>query len=294
MMNFSFEDRITDGTHATIPATPLKKGCSFNVWNQNKPTLRIINPGSNFCDPCSTLKSIAEIDKNTKNKATMIAAREKNRKTDTEGFSHYTNLQNSARLHPHFSVLHFLFHFAEKLLLPVLLRQPGQLNFIKGLKIDSFRVSFINFNTTYIHFLPEIHFRGRITANEVTSMLHHSINIPKDYNDSLASLRVIQFHVENFGGQNKNRLILSSFLQCLTMRLEDGRKLKRSNVFTPLDRRPVVDSSSPSNKVFCSVDIRSVNWKWFFEPFFCVPSAFRISQYHIFKFSNYRPRLVDV
>ncbi len=52
-------------------------------------------------------------------------------------FGHYKNTQaNSKKGH----FIRFVFDFAEKVLLPKLMKQPGQLHFITGLKFDFFAV----------------------------------------------------------------------------------------------------------------------------------------------------------
>lgn len=73
--------------------------------------------------------------------------------------------------------IHLVFDFSEKLLFPRLLRQPGLLYFVNGLKFDFFGVSISNFNYTDIHCLPKGHWPGGKTADEVSYMLYHSINI---------------------------------------------------------------------------------------------------------------------
>lgn len=50
MMEFYFDDRMTGGTHATRPDTPLKLTSFFKIWNHKRPTLRIMKTGSDFCD----------------------------------------------------------------------------------------------------------------------------------------------------------------------------------------------------------------------------------------------------
>ena len=45
--------------------------------------------------------------------------------------------------------------FAEKVMLPSLLRQPGQLHLVTGLKLYLFAISCGNMNKNYIFCLPE-------------------------------------------------------------------------------------------------------------------------------------------
>lgn len=60
-------------------------------------------------------------------------------------------------LHQDNSRRHIIFDFVEKVLLQRLIRQPGQLYFITGLKFDLFGVHDSNVSTTSIHCRPESH-----------------------------------------------------------------------------------------------------------------------------------------
>ena len=70
-----------------------------------------------------------------------------------------------------------MFDFAEKVLLPKLLKQPGQLYFVTGLKFDIFGVQDSNQGVTYVFGLPEGHWPNEKNANTVISMLHYAIEV---------------------------------------------------------------------------------------------------------------------
>eukprot|EP00171_Calliarthron_tuberculosum_P019092 IDg19092t1 len=99
-----------------------------------------------------------------------------------------------------------LFDFAEKVLLPRLLKHPGQLYFVSGLKFDIFGVSASNNGQQYIYGLPEGHWSNEKTANAVISMLEDSIDrVRQQYSDIPYALKL---HADNCAGQNKNRYLL--------------------------------------------------------------------------------------
>ena len=72
---------------------------------------------------------------------------------------------------------HFVFDFAEKVLLPRLLKHPGQLHFVTGLKFDINGVSSSRTNWNYVFGLPEGHWPNDKTANSVCSMLYYSMEL---------------------------------------------------------------------------------------------------------------------
>lgn len=53
------------------------------------------------------------------------------------------------------SFIHIAFDFAEKVLLRSILRQPGQIYFITGLKFDIFEVASSSLDLNFIYGLPE-------------------------------------------------------------------------------------------------------------------------------------------
>ena len=115
-------------------------------------------------------------------------------------------MQHAAKT-DHFSI-HLVFDFAEKVLLPSMLRQSGQLYFITGLKFDIFGVSSSSFDRNFIFGLPEGHWPGHKTASEITSMPHHALEVHRDMRSHGIYARSLNLHADNCAGQTKNRFIL--------------------------------------------------------------------------------------
>lgn len=94
----------------------------------------------------------------------------------------FTTTPNTRRTHERIFLsgnMHLVIEFAEKTRLPHLLRKPGQLHFVNGLKFDFIGVFVSNLDTNFIHCLPEGHWPGHKSANEVTSMFRYTIQLGK-------------------------------------------------------------------------------------------------------------------
>lgn len=114
------------------------------------------------------------------------------------------------------------FDFAEKVLLPKLQRQPGQLLFVTGLKFDIFGVASSNLSTTFISGLLEGHWPNEKTANKVASMLQNTLSATKQKKVSSQSLIL---HADNCAGQKKNRYVLWYVVWRVITGLNDGINL---------------------------------------------------------------------
>lgn len=99
----------------------------------------------------------------------------------------------------------FVFDFSEKILLPRLLKQPGQLHFTTGLNFDINGVSCRNTGNAYVFDLPEGHWPNDKIASSVLSMLNYAMNLPSE---SRARGETLLLSADNCGGQNKNRFVL--------------------------------------------------------------------------------------
>lgn len=78
----------------------------------------------------------------------------KKHKVDTqEKFTNYKFLKENAGIDESKSKLYLIFGFSKKVILPRLLREPGQLHFVTGLKVEFFGVHVGNLKTTAIDFL---------------------------------------------------------------------------------------------------------------------------------------------
>lgn len=317
MMTFYMDNGTHGASTASHPSAPLGQKSFGKVWFTQRRTLRITKPGSDYCDTCTTLTNTANSSSDDASRDAILMVKQKHREEANAEFHNYRVIQDLGRAHPDGEMLHIVFDFAEKVLLPQLLRQPGQLYFVTGLKFDFFGVAISNFNYTDIHCLPEGHWPGGKTANEVASMLDHSINTAKNRSTFAGGVRKIVLHADNCGGQNKNKFMLWFFLWRVTVQLEDEitlnflvaghtknrcdgafgfvkRRLKTHNVVTSRQMMRVVSESSSTNHVVCSVDVRWLSWKGMLEKFYTVPSTFRITRSHVFKFLKASPEVIYV
>ena len=100
---------------------------------------------------------------------------------------------------------HFVFDFAEKVLFPRLLKQPGQLHFVTGLKFNIKGVSSSRIKSNYVFGLPEGHWPNDKTANSVCSMLYHCMELPMECDGRERTLFLTS---DSSTGQNKNRFMM--------------------------------------------------------------------------------------
>ena len=125
MMDFYKSDRISNGRSIPLASTPLTRDAFLKVWRQYCGMVKIMKVGSDYCDRCTQLCNIlrTELDDETRDCLTKSLADHK--AEAAAEFDAYIEMQRSARDHPSNGTLHLVFYFAEKVLLPSLLRQPG-------------------------------------------------------------------------------------------------------------------------------------------------------------------------
>lgn len=207
----------------------------------------------------------------------------------------------------HCEELDLVFDFAEKVLLPHLLHQPGQLHSVTGLKVDLFAVHRSTKGRTNVFCLPVGHWPGGKTTEEVLSMVYHPICILRS-DGGFHSCRCLDPHVDNCGGQNKNRFVLWFF--CLLVILVEfdsivlhfliightkngcdaasgfvKRKLVCSDVLCPADMTDVILESSVENDAISSSEVRFLRWKEILGRWFVYPTAMQLTKQHWFVFS---------
>lgn len=297
------------------PEEPLNYKSFCKVWHTNFPTLKIMKIGSDFCDTCTKLKN--QIEHSTSDlKDALSNALNIHRKIAKEEFLNYRKVQNSIRDRPSDGTIHIIIDFAEKVLLPHMLKQPGQLHFITGLKFDFFCVSNTNLNTNFIFGLPEGHWPSGKSANDVASMIEHVLRLNED-NEVTKGARKLVIHADNCAGQNKNKYNLWYLAWRLILRLHDEivynfliaghtknscdgafglvkMQLKRKNVYTPRDMMRTIDESTSSNSVVCSKSVMWIDWKEFLGKFFTVPKGLHVSKEHVFRFRKEELGIVSV
>ncbi|MEM9400723.1 MAG: hypothetical protein AAF984_10995 [Verrucomicrobiota bacterium] len=294
---------------------PLTKDSFCRVWKQKLSHINIMKSGSDFCDTCANLRHHISVCSDTVLSAKLIRELEDHRRDARSEFKNYKAMMQQANEGCFDGSLHFIFDFAEKVMLPRPLRFPSQLHFVTGLKFDLFGVNVSNVNQCDIFCLVEGHWPGDKTANSVCSMLHHSIrNAKKAVGQPVSKLRL---HADNCTGQNKNRYVLWYFALRAIMGFEtcielffmiaghtknrcDGafgfvkRKLKSRDVMNPVDMVQVVRDSSTTNVPVLADDVRWTRWKEFLSEYFNIPTTFKISTYHAFSFNAAKPGTVSV
>lgn len=209
-----------------------------------------------------------------------------------------------------------MFDFAEKVLLPSLPKQPGQLHFVTGLKYDFFGVHRSNLGKKFAHSLPEGHWSQGKTANEVGYMLLNSLETHKA-DPQNGNCFLVTLHAYNCCSQNKNRFLLWLLSSRILLGLEDSislnflvaghtknwcdaafgfvkRNLNTVNVLCPRDMMDAVDSSSASTVVIPCTNIQFMDWKSMLSQWITYPSAMAISKQHCFFFEKSSPGCVTV
>lgn len=294
------------------PAAPLSYSLFIRHWAADFPTLRIAKSVSDFCDYCTSTKSHLKIlDRTDAIYDTLAGLLVEHRNAAHIEYLHYKKCQAEAQQQPMGSTRHLVFDFAEKVLLPKLLRQPGQLHFITGLKFDMFGISSSNENRNYIFGLPEGHWPNEKTANAVVSMLHHVLSCQRQYGRGGAVSRKLVLHADNCAGQNKNLFVLWYLSWRVMMGLDDEvtlfflvaghtknvcdgafgqvkRRLAHQDAITPAEMMHVIDNSSTTTSIIPSAAVLWFQWKDHLNGFFKNPQVF---DYLSIMFSNFGRRL---
>eukprot|EP00171_Calliarthron_tuberculosum_P023069 IDg23069t1 len=236
--------------------------------------------------------------------------------TSQAEYRNYLQLQRMCKAEESGSTVHLVFDFAEKVQLPRLTRQPGQIHFTTGLRFDLFGVSSSNFCVNFIFGLPEGHWPESKTANEVLSMVLHVLNLHKIHATTKDACN-LQLHADNCSGQNKNRYVLwflswlssSGFyneinLQFLvaghTKNICDGafghikRRFMRSNVMNPKQMMQIVEESAVNSTCIPAYTVEWYDWKRILGPHFTIPKNFKLSTFHVFQFISSKPGYVLV
>lgn len=290
----------------TKPTKPVSYSLFVRYWFQDMKYLRIASTGSDFCDTCISLRdtiSSLGIDNPVADAASLALSKHLN---EARGeFQCYKALFSSARDGRKSPFMHFVFDYAEKVLLPRLQKQPGQLHFVTGLKFDINGVACSNSNSVDIFGLVEGHWPQEKTANTVLSMLHHSVEAYKACENSENQQRRLVLHADNCSGQNKNRFVLFYVLWRVLLGIEDEvvlyflmaghtknvcdgafghvkRCLRKSDAIVPSDMMDIIENSSSTNNCVPGHKVQWYDWKTILTQYFTMPSSCKISQYHVF------------
>lgn len=293
---------------------PLAMTTFIDIWNADMSHLRIAHSGSDYCDTCVTLRNIMKRTGDSSSDVHRVTkeALEKHVSEATTEFLLYRRFQDMARGSS--THRHFVFDFAEKVLLPRLLKQPGQLHFTTGLKFDINGVSCSNTGNAYVFGLPEGHWPNEKSANSVISMLNYAMNLP---NESRARGETLLLSADNCGGQNKNRFVLwyLAWLVCTgrekrveldfmipghTKNVVDGRfglvkrLVRRSDVVVPAEMMKIIQDSCDTTTCVPSVNVTWRDWKEYLQLYFGMPVDLKISQSYRFIFDCRFPGSVEV
>jgi hypothetical protein len=265
---------------------PLSWKAFLSVWKKHASHIKLATSGSDYCDTCTTLQNPVYSGLLQYHKAEASLEREA-----------YNERMSGTRAH-------FVFDFAEKILLPHLTKQPGAMFFAKRLKYDVFGVYECSQSSQSIFGLAEGHWPDRKTANEVLSMLHAVLQA--DHN---LGLRDLSFTADNCGGQNKNRWILQYMCWRILSGLSDHielhfmiaghtkcvcdqrfgsikSKLKITDVWTPTEMSSCIASATKDIKIIEAPSVRWQNWKTLLNDIFDQKEVTRITSFQSFQFSR--------
>lgn len=287
------------------PSSPVTMNAFLKVWHNHFPTLKIMKQGSDLCDTCTSLGNNAASNISIETRRVVEQSMNRHRDEASKELKHYVlTLQKSIQNRN--QMIHVTFDFSEKCLLPRFVRQPGQLHFVTGLKIDMFGILMSSSKKNYIFGLTEGFWPNLKTANEVGSMLCYTIKVEKGKNRDLV------LHADNCSEQNKNRYMLWHLAWRVICGLEREvvlnflvaghtknrcdaafglvkRSFKQQDVLDPKSMIALIDRSSHSNTSVCATDLEWVDGKSFLSKYFVVPSGLHLSKYHVFKFNKNFP-----
>lgn len=290
-----------------IPESPISYNLFIRYWDEDFSLLRIGKSGSDFCDQCTLLKN--ELKKYSLTDIRRNALKEKYDRHINEAqkeFLNYKSVMEEAKKSDHTILRHFVFDFTEKVLLPKILNQPGQLHFITGLKVDINGVYSSNTGRADLYGLIEGHWPSNKTANTVLSMLHHTIERRTSCDNVNSHGKKLVLHADNCTGQNKNKYVLFYIIWRALMGFEDEvqlcflivghtknvcdgffghvkRNCLKNDIYTPKAMMDVIQNSSVNTDCISGTMVAWFQWKEMFERYFKVPNGFKISEYHVFK-----------
>lgn len=296
-----------------VPDDPLTFSAFSRYWDRGHANLKVSRKGSDFCDLCTSLRSdidaLHESDERHSCLSNLLRDHVSAARREHEN---YRTVQGYAATKMDGSMQHVVFDYAEKVLLPQLLKQPGHLYFVTGLKFDLFGVHDSNAAKTYIFGLPEGHWPNTKDPNTVLSMLHHVLHCDITSRHKPPKINCLKMHADNCAGQNKNRFVL--FYLCWrtivglnedvsldfmvaghTKNVVDGafghvkRKLKRREARTPREMMDIVEMSSTSSHCIPGSTVNWILWKDYLEVFFKMPTSFSITKFHCFRFDSGHP-----
>lgn len=122
--------------------------------------------------------------------------------------------------------IHIILAFAGEIILPPLMRHPGQIHFRNGIKFDCFGVSSRNFEKKYINGLPEGHWPGGYTWNAFSILLQCTLLMHLVHLYPFKKWWNFHFLADNCAGQNMNQFMIYSISWRAIIGYEDIIKLR--------------------------------------------------------------------
>lgn len=149
-----------DSSFGSLPAKPLEYPGFVKVSNSRCSHISMALPGSDYCDNCTTLKNAVDISANEHTCTTLKSTLEKHMSEAKLERLYLQNVRQELK-RENSTVLHLILDFSEKVFLPSLLKQPGQLHFAASLKLNLFAVSCGKNGKTYVFSPREGHWPGK-------------------------------------------------------------------------------------------------------------------------------------
>eukprot|EP00171_Calliarthron_tuberculosum_P022537 IDg22537t1 len=277
----------------------------LKIWRERFQSLRIRRLGTDFCDTCTQLRNQIDVLPPGEMRQLLVEIRSLHREKARQEYNIYMELSDRARTNPGTTEVHVTFDFAEKVLLPVLKRQPGQLHFITGLKFDLFAAASSNLDKVFVYGLPEGFWPHGKTANEVISMVDPVCHRHDGRTTPTHDVEQLSLKCDNCGGLNNNRWVLwyVVFLsitryQLVTLRFLipghtknrcDGafglikKTVKHRNINCPADMYAAIDDSSHKTTVVEATCVLWRDWKRFLGQFFTLPSTLKMNSFYVFQ-----------
>lgn len=111
--------------------------------------------GTDYCDKCTKIKHALKIIQDPQSRLEMQNELQTHRDEADVEFLFYKEMKNLGSEFREGPTLHLIFEFAEKVLLPSLIEQPGILHFFAGLRFNLFGLSSSKMRQNFIFGLPE-------------------------------------------------------------------------------------------------------------------------------------------
>ncbi len=151
------------------PSKELVYKSFTRVWRMQNSCLKFSNGGTDYCDTFVALSRYIRTLSGDAKQISEMELREHRRLADLE-YKNYQSTRESVISGSECDTIHLVMDFAEKVHLPSVLDQPGNLHFTTGIKFDIFGISSSNFRNTFLYGLPKGHWKGGTRCDEVLSI----------------------------------------------------------------------------------------------------------------------------